>query len=170
MEDRKMKVEMIEKSGFPKPQGLLLILLIIGLLCFVQCAFSQPLNTNISDDKVYYPGVKEETQPQIEACILKDTSLLQNYNSGFIPEEFEPEISIEPWMLNFEVFEQKVIDNDPEIEIEEWMTDDSYWLISTDSYSKQNEEQDEEIKLEVWMYDLTYWNKVSYKHEIEKDK
>ncbi len=73
-------------------------------------------------------------------------------------------------MLNFEEFEQKLIDNDPEIEIEEWMTDDSYWLISTDSYSTQNEEQDEEIKLDEWMYDLTYWNKVSYKHEIEKDK
>lgn len=165
-----MKAQMIEKSGFPKPQGLLLILLIIGLLGLVQCIFSQPLKTNSTDNRLDYPVVEEETEIQIEACILNDSSLLQNYNSRFIPEEVEPEINIEPWMLNFEEFEQKLADDDLEIEIEEWMTDDSYWLISTDSYSTQNEEQDEEIELEEWMYDLKYWNKVSYTHQIEKDK
>jgi len=170
MEDRKMKAQMIEKSGFPKPQGLLLILLIIGLLGLVQCIFSQPIKTNNTDNRLDYPGVEEEIEMQVEACILNDTSLLQNYNSGFIPEEVEPEISIEPWMLNFEEFEQKVTEIDPETEIEEWMTDDSYWLISTDSYSTQNEEQDKEIELEEWMYDLKYWKKVYYEHEILVDK
>ena len=165
-----MKVQMIEKSGFPKPLGLLLILIIMGLLCLVQCVFSQPLNTNISDDRLYYPGVEEETEPQIEAWMIDDSFWLQNDNSRFIPEEFEPEISIEPWMLNFEEFELELADNDPEPEIEEWMYNYSYWLISTGGYNTKNEMQEEEIKLEEWMYDLKYWKEVYYEHVILVDK
>ena len=138
MEDRKMKTQMIEKSGFPKPLGLLLIFIIMSLLCFVQCAFSQPLTTNITDNKIYFPVVEEETEIQVEAWMIDDTCWFQNNKSEFITEEFEPEISIEPWMLYFEEFEQKLTDNDPEPEIEEWMYNDSFWLIPTDSYITQN--------------------------------
>ena len=151
MEDRKMKTQMIEKSGFPKPLGLLLIFIIMSLLCFVQCAFSQPLTTNITDNKIYFPVVEEETEIQVEAWMIDDTCWFQNNKSEFITEEFEPEISIEPWMLYFEEFEQKLTDNDPEPEIEEWMYNDSFWLIPTDSYITQNEEKDKEISIEPWM-------------------
>ena len=161
---------MIEKSGFPNPLGLLFILIIMSLLCLVQGAFSQPLTTNITVIKKYIPVVEEETEIKVEAWMIDDTCWLQNHNSGFIAEEFEPEIIIEPWMLNFEEFEQKVTDNDPEIKIEEWMYNDSFWLILTDSYSTQNEEQDEEIKLEEWMYDLNYWREVFNEPETEEDK
>ncbi|GAI14405.1 unnamed protein product [marine sediment metagenome] len=102
--------------------------------------------------------------------MIDESCWLKNYKSGFIAEESEQEICIEPWMLNFEEFEQKVTDNDPEIKIEEWMYNDSFWLISTDSYITQNEEQDEEIKLEEWMYDLNYWKEVYYVHKMEEDK
>lgn len=170
MEDKKMKAQMIEKNGFPKPLGLLFILIIMGLLCLVQCAFSQPLTTNITDNKIYFPVVEEETEIQVEAWMIDESCWLKNYKSRFIAEESEQEICIEPWMLNFEEFEQKVTDNDPEIEIEEWMYNDSFWLISTDSYSTQNEEQDEEIKLEEWMYDLNYWREVFNEPETEEDK
>lgn len=165
-----MKAQMIEKNGFPKPLGLLFILITMSLLCLVQGAFSQPLTTNITVIKKYIPVVEEETEIKVEAWMIDDTYWLQNHNSGFIAEEFEPEIIIEPWMLNFEEFEQKVTNNDPEVKIEEWMYNDSFWLISTDSYSTQNEEQDEEIKLEEWMCDLKYWKIVNYIHEIEEDK
>jgi len=165
-----MKVQIIEKSGFPKPLGLFFILIIMSLLCLVQCAFSQPLNTNFTDNRIYYLKVDEETEIQVEAWMIDDSYWLQNYKSGFIAEEFEPEISIEPWMLNFEEFEQKLADNYPEPEIEEWMYNDSYWLISSDSYNTQNEMQEEEIKLEEWMYDLKYWKIVYYEREILVDK
>lgn len=219
-----MKAQMIEKSGFPKPLGLLLILIIMSLLCLVQCVFSQPLTANITDNKIYCPVVEEEAGIQVEAWMIDDTCWIQNHKSGFKAEEFEseisiepwmlnfeefeseladddleikieawmvddsywlknyksgfeaeesdPEKSIEPWMLNFEEFEQKLTDNDPEIEIEEWMVDDSSWLIPTDSYIIPNEEkeEDEEIKLEEWMCDLKYWKIVNYIHEIEEDK
>ena len=165
-----MKAQMIEKSGFPKPLGLLFIFIIMSLLCLVQCIFSQPLTTNIMVNNIYFPVVEEETEIQVEAWMIDDTCWLQNYKSTFIAEEFEPEINIVPWMLNFEEFEQKVTDNDPKIEIEKWMIDDSSWLIPTDSYITQNEEKDEEIKLKEWMCDLKYWKEVYYEHEIEENK
>jgi hypothetical protein len=170
MEDIEMKAQMIEKSGFPRPLGFLLILITMGLVCLVQCAFSQPLTTNITVNKNYFPVVEEETEIQVEAWMIDESYWLKNYKSGFIAEESESEISIEPWMLNFEEFEQKVTDNDPEIEIEEWMYNGSFWLISTNSYITQNEEKDEEIKLEEWMYNLNYWKEVYFGHETEKDK
>ncbi len=167
---KEMKAQMIEKSGFPKPLGLLFIFIIMSLLCLVQCIFSQPLTTNIMVNNIYFPVVEEETEIQVEAWMIDDSYWLQNYKSTFIVEEFEPEINIVPWMLNFEEFEQKVTDNDPKIEIEKWMYNDSFWLISTDSYITQNEEKDEEIKLKEWMCDLKYWKEVYYEHEIEENK
>ncbi len=156
-----MKAQMIEKSGFPKPLGLLLILIIMGLLCLVQCVFSQPLDTTSTDNRLYYARVEEETEIQIEAGMIEKSYLLKDYKFRLEAEESEPEISIEPWMLNFEKLKQELADNDPESEIEEWMIDDSFWLISTDSFNTQNEVWEEEIKLEEWMYDLkNYWREV----------
>jgi len=170
MEGIKMKAQMIEKSGFPKPLGLLFILIIMGLAGLVQCAFSQPLTTNIMVNKNYFPVVEEEIEIQVEAWMIDESYWLKNSKFRFIAEESESEISIEPWMLNFEEFEQKLTDNDPEVKIEEWMYNDSFWLISTDSYSTQNEEQDEEIKLEEWMCDLNYWKAVFNETETKEDK
>ena len=150
MEDRKMKAQMIEKSGFPKPLGLLLIFIIMSLLCLVQCAFSQPLTTNITDNKIYFPVVEEETEIQVEAWMIDDTCWFQNNKSEFITEEFEPEISIEPWMLNFEEFELELADIDPEPEIEEWMIDKSNWL-NDYKFRLEAEESEPEISIEPWM-------------------
>jgi len=165
-----MKAQMIEKSGFPKPLGLFLILIIMSLLCLVQCAFSQPLSTNITDNIIYYPKVDEETEINVEAWMIDDTCWLQNYKYSFMAEEFEPEINIVSGILNLEEFEQEVADDDLEIKIEEWMYNDSSWLISSDSYNTQNEMQEEEIKLEEWMYDLNYFSEVFNKPETKKDK
>ncbi|MBE9510420.1 MAG: hypothetical protein IMY71_06035 [Bacteroidetes bacterium] len=170
MEDTKMKAQMIEKSGFPKPLGLLLIFIIMGLLCLVQGVFSQPLNTNVTVNKIYFPVVEEETEIQVEAWMIDESYWLKNYKSRFKAEESESEICIEPWMLNFEEFEQKLTDNDPKIEIEEWMYNDSFWLVSTSTYYTQNEDQEEEVKIEEWMYDENFWGNVYYTYKTEEDK
>lgn len=191
-----MKAQMIEKSGFPKPLGLLLIFIIMSLLCLVQCVFSQPLTANITDNKIYFPVVEEETEIQIEAWMIDDTCWLQNYRSGFIAEEFEPEISILPGVLFYEEFKKELADDDLEIEIEEWMVDERYWLkdnksglevkkskseISTKqwmlTYAYLEQELvdiDPEPEIEEWMIDDSYWlistKNCDKQNEVQEDK
>ena len=80
--------------------------------------------------------------------MVNDNCWNNEYITEFQTEESEPEISIEPWMLNFEEFEQALADDDPEIEIEEWMCNETYWFISANSCITQNEVREEEIKPE----------------------
>jgi hypothetical protein len=163
MEDIKMKAQMIEKNGFPKPIGLLRIFLMISLVCFVQCLFSQTANTKTTGKKFYFPRVEKTTEIQVEAWMVNDSCWNKGYISEFQAEGCEPdinveawmvnierfeqelvksdpEVEIEAWMVNIERFEQKLVKNDPEVEIEEWMLNDSYWLVSTSTYYTQNED------------------------------
>ena len=191
-----MKAQMIEKSGFPKPLGLLLILIIMSLLCLVQCVFSQPLTVNIMDNTIYLPVVEEETGIQVEAWMIDDSCWLQEYKSGFIVEESEPEISILPGILIYEEFKKELADDDLEIEIEEWMIDERYWLkdnksglevkkskskISTKQwiliYADLEQELvdiDPEPEIEEWMIDDSYWlistKNCDKQNEVQEDK
>ena len=52
-----MKTQVIDKNGFPKLFGLLLIFMLISLLCLVQCMF----NETVSAKTIYnnnLPGIE----------------------------------------------------------------------------------------------------------------
>jgi len=53
---------------------------------------------------------------------------INEYISEYKVEECEPEINVEPWMVNIEKFEQELVKSDPEVEIEEWMYNKYFWL------------------------------------------
>ena len=186
-----MKAQMIEKNGFPKPIGLLLIFLMISLVCFVQCLFSQTANTKTTGKKFYFPGVEETTEIQVEAWMVNierfEQELVKSdpeveieewmvnescWNKGYISEfqaeECEPNINVEAWMVNIERFEQELVKSDPEVEIEAWMLNDSHWLVSTSTYYTQNENEEEEVKIEEWMCDEDYWGDVYYTYKTEE--
>ena len=55
-------------------------------------------------------------------------AFLKEYISEFQTEECEPEINVEPWMVNIEKFEQELVKSDPEVEIEEWMYNEYFRL------------------------------------------
>jgi hypothetical protein len=61
-----MKAQMIEKNGFPKPIGFMMIFILISLVCLAQCLFSQTTNANIVSEKFDFPGVEKTTEIQIE--------------------------------------------------------------------------------------------------------
>ena len=163
-----MKAQMIEKNGFPKPIGLLLIFLTISLVCLVQCLFSQIANENTTGKKFDFPRVEEEAEIQVEEWMVNESYWNNGYISEFQAEECETEINVEAWMVNIERFEQELVKSDPEVEIEEWMYDDSYWLVSTSTYYTQNEDEEEEVKIEEWMCDEDYWGDVYYIYKTEE--
>ena len=151
-----MKAQMIEENGFPKPQGLLIMLLVIGLLCFLQCVFSQAYDNTILADNSNFPINEGETnsgliadieqntadidpEPEIEEWMIDESYWLKNYRSGLEAEESKPEVSIKQLKLILADLEQNQAYINSEPEIEEWMTDGSYWLISTKNCDKQNE-------------------------------
>ena len=85
-----MKTQMIEKNGFPKPIGFMMIFLMISLVCLVQCLFRQSASAKTTGEKFDFPKVEKEAEIQVEA-----------------------------WIVNFERFEQELVKSDPEVEIEE---------------------------------------------------
>ena len=143
-----MKAQMIEKNGFPKLIGFMLIFLMISLVCFAQCLFNQTANASTTGEKFDFPGVEKTTEIQVEAWMVNESCWNNEGISDLKTEEDEPEINVEPWMVNIEKFEQELVKSDPEVEIEEWMLNDSYWLVSTSTYYTQNENQEEEVKIE----------------------
>jgi len=64
---------MIEKNGFPKPIGFMMIFLMISLICLVQCLFNQTTNANIAGNKFVFPEVEEKVEIQVEAWMLNDS-------------------------------------------------------------------------------------------------
>ncbi|GAI41252.1 unnamed protein product, partial [marine sediment metagenome] len=57
-----MKAQMIEKNGFPKPIGFIMIFLMISLVCLIQCIFSQTVNSKTTGNKFDFPRVEEEAE------------------------------------------------------------------------------------------------------------
>ena len=45
-----MKPQILEKNGLPKPLGMIMIVLIIGLACFIQLLFTQPVHAQKKPD------------------------------------------------------------------------------------------------------------------------
>ncbi|MCD6566912.1 MAG: hypothetical protein J7K53_13320 [Bacteroidales bacterium] len=48
---------MIDKNGFPKFFGLLLIFMLISLLCFVQCIFNETVSAKTTNNN-NLPGIE----------------------------------------------------------------------------------------------------------------
>ena len=69
-----MKAQMIEKNGFPKPIGFMMIFLLISLICFAQCLFSQNAKANTMGEKFDFPGVVKATEIQVGALRVNESS------------------------------------------------------------------------------------------------
>ena len=67
-----MKTQMIEKNGFPKPIGFIMIFLMISLICLAQCIFSQIVNANTTGNKFGFSGVEQETVIQVEEVMYDE--------------------------------------------------------------------------------------------------
>ena len=50
---KKMKAHIFEKNGLPNPLGMIMIILIIGLVCLVQCILTQPAHAQKKPDTEY---------------------------------------------------------------------------------------------------------------------
>jgi len=59
-----MKAQMIEKNGFPRPIGFMMIFLLISLICFAQCLFNQTANANTTGEKFDLAEVEKTTEIQ----------------------------------------------------------------------------------------------------------
>ena len=69
-----MKAQMIEKNGFPKPIGFIMIFLMISLICFAQCLFNQNANASTTGEKFDFPGVEKTTEIQVGALRVNESS------------------------------------------------------------------------------------------------
>ena len=53
-----MKSQVIDKNGFPKLFGLLLIFMLISLLCLVQCMFNKTVSAKTTYENYNLPGIE----------------------------------------------------------------------------------------------------------------
>ena len=154
-----MKAQVVEKNGFPKPLGIILIIVAISLICLAQCLFTQVADAQTT-------GVK----------------------FNFLSVEEEPEIQIEEWMIDFSTNENILVEKEPEIKVEPWMYETAFWATSKKTQLANNEYQEEEVKIEPWMYNNIFWlfpegsfyvqnefkedevSRVYYAHKVKKDK
>ena len=74
-----MKAQMIEKNGFPKPIGFMLIFLMISMVCFAQCLFSQTAKANTTGEKFDFPGVEKTAEIRVEAWMYDEYSRGDGY-------------------------------------------------------------------------------------------
>ena len=181
-----MKAQVIEKNGFPKPLGLVLILVTISLICLVQCLFSQAADAQTTGVKFDFLSVEEEPEIQIEEWMIDERYWNKRYTFNFLIEETEPEIEIEKWMVDFSTGENILVEKEPEIKVEPWMYETAFW--TTSNNPQLNENQEEEVKIEPWMYNNIFWlfpegsfyvqnefkedevRRVYYAHKVKKDK
>ena len=154
-----MKAQVIEKNGFPKPLGIILIIIAISLICFAQCLFAQAADAQTTGVKFDFLSVDEEPEIPVEDWMIDNSYWNKGNTSYFLVDESEPEIAIEYWMTDFSATENDLTNKDPEIKIEDWMYNDTFWLVSESVYYALNEGQEEEIKIEEWMYEEYYWKK-----------
>ena len=69
-----MKSQMIEKNGFPKLIGFMLIFLMISLICFAQCLFNQTANANTTGEEFDFAEVEKTTEIQVGAFMVNESS------------------------------------------------------------------------------------------------
>ena len=122
-----MKTQILEKNGLPKPLGMLMIVLIIGLACFIQLLFTQPVHAQKRPD---FEQVMAEKEPevQIEAW-MTDPGYWNNGDiAAFLSQDPEPEITIEGWMTDFSTPAVACAPRGSSYEIEPWMFDETMWV------------------------------------------
>ena len=68
-----MKSQVIDKNGFPKLFGLLLIFMLISLLCFVQCMFNKTVSAKTTYDNFDMPGIELETKIQVKTLMIDES-------------------------------------------------------------------------------------------------
>jgi len=77
-----MKSQVIDKNGFPKLFGLLLIFMLISLLCLVQCMFNETVSAKTTYDNFDLPGIELETKIQVKTLMIDESCR----NEDNIPE------------------------------------------------------------------------------------
>jgi hypothetical protein len=143
-----MKAQSFNKNGFPKPLGIILIIITISLICFAQCLFAQAADAQTTGVKFDFLGVDEEPEVRVEDWMIDNSYWNKGNTSYFLVDESEPEIAIEYWMTDFSASENDLTVSDPEVKIEIWMYDNKYWLVSESTNYALNEGLKEEIKIE----------------------
>ena len=68
-----MKSQVINKNGFPKLFGLLLIFMLISLLCLVQCMFNETVCAKTTYDNFDMPGIELETKIQVKTLMIDES-------------------------------------------------------------------------------------------------
>ena len=66
-----MKSQVIDKNGFPKLFGLLLIFMLISLLCLVQCMFNKSVSAKTTYDNFNLPGIELEAEIQVKTRMVE---------------------------------------------------------------------------------------------------
>ena len=153
-----MKAQIIEKNGFPKPLGIVLIIVAISLICLAQCLFTQVADAQTTGEKFDFLRIEEEPEIQIEEWMIDNSYWNKRYTFNFLIEETEPEIAIKKWMVDFSANENILVEKEPEIKVEPWMYETAFWVTSKRTQLANNEYQEEET------------SGVIYAHKVKKDK
>ena len=95
-----MKSQVIEKNGFPKLFGLLLIFILISLLCLVQCMFNKTVSAKTTYDNNNLPSIELETKIQAKTWMVDENCRNEENKSGLFAKKNEPEIIAEPWIVS----------------------------------------------------------------------
>jgi len=167
-----MKAQVIEKNGFPKPLGLMLIVIILSIACYVLFLSGQSLTDDIyvsgnlkTAPKVYLwqkselpDNNKSESGDTQHGSVFMIWSLSDQEENGESEESGFNESREESINLGLDFIVEEI---EQEIPIEEWMYEESYWSSAKKAEVVKNElfeeEEDEEIKIEPWMYEEKYW-------------
>ncbi len=134
-----MKPRIFEKSGLPNSLGMIMIVMIIGLMCLVQCIFIQPVHAQKKPD-LEYILVEPEPEIQIEAWMFDPNSWNNGTLAGYPVKEPDPEITIESWMTDFSI-PALASAGEREYEIEAWMYEEDSWIHPESNLGNVNESQ-----------------------------
>ncbi|MBA7520806.1 hypothetical protein ES705_12904 [subsurface metagenome] len=103
-----MKTLLTNKNGFPKLTGILLVIAAISLLCFVNClvanAGEQKKDKSKKEAATTFEALisaEEESEAKVEEWMIDSNVWSTTNSSSIYTEEFDSEIEIKPWMLNF---------------------------------------------------------------------
>lgn len=86
--DKKMKARIFEKNGLPNPLGMIMIILVIGLVCLIQCVLIQPVHAQKMADDINYIG--------IETWMFDEASWVNSESSNYAVSEEQDECSEDP--------------------------------------------------------------------------
>lgn len=106
-----------------------MIVLIIGLVCFIQLVFSQPVHAQTEPDLDYLQTGKE-SGIQIESWMTDPGYWNNGEIAACLIQETDPEVTIEDWMTNFSIPVTASAQDEIDYEIESWMFDETHWLKS----------------------------------------